>query len=297
MTREGDLSAAIGQAPAPTRLSSPSSATVDSTSYLYLYAILEAGTIAHHLLDEQQFSGLQAGEPLFALETEGLVAAVSRVSAAQFEEEALNQVVADISRLAPLAVRHEEAVRTLARVAPALIPMHFGTVYRNPEGIAALLQERASDLRGVLRHVHGAQEWGLKLFAEQERLASWVAEHSSALREADAAIASSGPGRAYLLRKRRERLVAPEIAAAVERCAQEILEQLEPWCRSVRRDAAIATQPEIGPLLFKASLLVPASQVDALRAVADDLARACRPRGLRLELTGPWAPYSFVDEA
>jgi hypothetical protein len=39
--------------------------------------------------------------------------------------------------------------------------------------------------------------------------------------------------------------------------------------------------------------LVAASEVDAFR---DDLvaARARRPR-LRVSLTGPWAPYSFVD--
>src|SRR3712207_7015484 len=41
--------------------------------------------------------GLQPGEPLFAVEAEGLVGAVSRVPAATFDEEPLNALLTDRS--------------------------------------------------------------------------------------------------------------------------------------------------------------------------------------------------------
>src|SRR5207253_10893821 len=155
---------------------------------LYLYAVLQADTPAHRLLGEGGIAGLEPGQPLFAIVADGLVAAVSRVPAATFEEQALNELVADMARLAPLAVGYEEAVGTLARVAPAVVPMHFGAVYRGPEGVEALLRARRGALRDLLQRLHGTQEWGLQLFAEPEDLERWVAQESAALREADAAI-------------------------------------------------------------------------------------------------------------
>jgi hypothetical protein len=263
---------------------------------LYLYAVLPADTDADHALEERQIPGLEPGEPLYALSEGGLVAAVSRVSAAAFDEPALNELIADVARLAPLAIRHEEAVSWLARLAPALIPMHFGTVYRSTEGVAGLLRERGPELRELLARLDGAQEWGLKVFAEPDELYRWVAQQSVTLREADAEIARSSPGRAYLLQKQRERLLAPELARAVEECAQEALAELGSYSRAVRRDDVVATPLETGSLLFKASFLVPVAQVAALRQASDDLALAYRARGLRLDLTGPWAPYSFVRD-
>jgi hypothetical protein len=280
MSREGDLSTEAGQAP----------------SLLYLYAVLPADTDADHALRERQIPGLEPYEPLFPLSEGGLVAAVSRVSAVAFDEPALNELVADVARLAPLAVRHEEAVSWLARLAPALIPMHFGTVYRGIDGVVGLLQERGLELHELLAHLDRAQEWGLKVFVEPDELHRWVAQQSVTLREADAAIARSSPGRAYLLQKQRERLLAPELARVVEECTREILAELESHSRAVRRDEVVATPLETGSLLLKASFLVPVAQVAALRQASDDLARSYHARGLRLELTGPWAPYSFVRE-
>src|SRR5439155_16909931 len=90
-----------------------SSSPARSSSLVYLYGIVEAGTPAHRLLKEQSIPGLDPGDPLFAVESAGLVAAVSLVSAEAFQEQPLHELVADLPRLASYAIRHEVAVGRL----------------------------------------------------------------------------------------------------------------------------------------------------------------------------------------
>jgi hypothetical protein len=49
-------------------------------------------------------------------------------------------------------------------------------------------------------------------------------------------------------------------------------------------------------LVLKVAFLVKTSHVADFRAVAAEQARDLAPRGLILDLTGPWAPYSFVGQ-
>src|SRR5438128_1804579 len=115
------------------------------TSFLYLYGIVPAESSSHHLLEARQVPGLEPTEPLFPVAVGELVAAVSAVPSDSFEEQALNELVGDLGRLAPLAVRHEEAIRMLLEAGPAIVPMSFGTVYRSQERLVATLQERADE--------------------------------------------------------------------------------------------------------------------------------------------------------
>jgi hypothetical protein len=49
--------------------------------------------------------------------------------------------------------------------------------------------------------------------------------------------------------------------------------------------------------LLDAALLVPTERGGAFKRTIRRLASALRARGYRLELTGPWPPYTFVADA
>jgi hypothetical protein len=272
---------------------------------IYLYAILEPGTPAHAALRAGRMAGLHPDAPLFPIEVAGLVAAVSRVPAEQFQEEPLNALLADLSRLAPLAVQHEAAIRALLPLAPALIPTAFGAVYQGTERIADLLRERGAELRSILDRVRDKQEWGLKVFGDPAALRHAAELNSPELRHLADETAAAGPGRAYLLGKRRERLLAQETSRFVADVVDRLVERFAAHSADTLLDNLSAAQAHLAEprgkaewleprLLAKAAFLVHASQVDAFQAQADDLRRTHAPLGLTLELSGPWAPYSFV---
>jgi hypothetical protein len=182
----------------------------------------------------------------------GLVAAVSPVPAATFDEAPLNEFVADLPRLTPYAVRHEEAMRALLPAASALVPMTFGAVYRDEASVRAMLAARTRELQGYLDRVRGCYEWGLKVYRDAARWQASAAVESAELLRLAAEAAQATPGRAYLLRKQRERQVAAEsdrLAAealdgitarlgAARRTQRRALPAVVTWSRLARRTAS-----------------------------------------------------------
>jgi len=134
------------------------------------------------------------------------------------------------------------------------------------------------------------------VYRDDARWLATVNESSDELCRLASEIAQASPGRAYLLRKRRERLRA----AAADRLAAEALAaifgRLESLSAAARRNAVGAAAPGPTRLMLSAALLVDATAADAFRAIAAELARAYEPQGVSVQLTGPWAPYSFVGQ-
>ncbi len=259
---------------------------------VYLYAVLPAGGPAQERLAAGAIHGLTDGAPLFAIEAAGLVAAVSLVPAERFDEAPLAELLADLPRLSPLAVRHENAVHALAEAAAAIVPVTFGAIYRDTGAVERLLREGADRFQATLARVRGRQEWGVKLFAAPEALARAAAE-SEGLRRLDAEIAAAGPGRAYLLGKSRERELAREAERLGVALAAEAVQRLAPLSVETRLDEA-APAGGAPRLLLKAAFLVENAGADRFLAEAAAVERECAARGLTLQCSGPWAPYSFV---
>jgi hypothetical protein len=264
-------------------------------SLVYLYCLVDSGSTAHQLLRERQVAGLIDGMPLFPIEAADLVGAASDVPATLFAEAPLNELVADLPRLTPFAIRHQSAIATLFAAAPAMIPVGFGSVYRDPAGIARMLQERVDDFRPLLARVRDRQEWGLRVTADAALLRSSAESASETLQKLAADAASAPRGRAYLLTKQRERLINAEADRLAGEALTALLQQLTDAADEVRQDA-LPTDQVAGnrQLVLKAAFLVQSANAAAFRAVAAEQARLLTPRGLMLDLTGPWAPYSFV---
>ncbi len=274
----------------------PREASTGSRYLLYLYCIVASGTEAHRLLERRGLPGMEPGEPLFPVEAGGLVAAVSRVPAASFQEESLNALLAELPRVAPLAVRHEQAISSLLPLAPVVVPVSLGAVYRSAESVAELLDRRGEELRGLLAALAGKQEWGVKVFRESWRLLEAAEASSQELQRLADEAAQSSPGRAYLLRKQRERLLAGEADRLARQWLDAMLQALQQASDSMRVDQLLDVPRGEPALVLKAAFLVRADAVDAFRSVVASLEGQYAPVGLQLELNGPWAPYSFVGD-
>jgi hypothetical protein len=248
-------------------------------------------------LETRRVPGLDPAEPLFPVVLGTLVAAVSAVPAEQFEEAALNELVADLSRLAPLAVRHEEAIRALLDAGPAIVPMSFGTVYRSQERLAAALQTREAALGALLERLAGRQEWGLKIFVEPVLLQGYAEMNSPSLQEAQREIAASSPGRAFLLKKQYEKLRAAEVDRYAAARVDQLLQLLAEGSEAVRPETIVVDPREPHPLIGKASFLVAVEQASTFQELGARVAADEAAQGFELQWSGPWAPYAFVRAA
>jgi hypothetical protein len=255
---------------------------------------MERGSGAKALLQSGRIAGIEPESALFAVEAGGLVAAVSRVSAEAFQEEGLNALLQDLPRVSPVALRHHQAIQALQEAAEALIPLSLGAVYRSPRRIANLLERDRAHFRLLLARVRSKREMGLAVTQEAGSLLAAAKARSERLRLSDDQEKQSGPGRAFLARKRRERAAAEETDRLTAQWLAAMLARVSKAGGEFLQEELPAAAAGEKSLILKGAFLVASEKVEAFRSLAAALGREYGPLGLHLEVNGPWPPYSFV---
>jgi gas vesicle protein GvpL/GvpF len=245
---------------------------------VYLYAV---GGAALRAVLPVGLSGV-GGAPVRVLVADRLAAVVSSVDPLQFGVEPLRRNLEDLSWLAATARSHHTVIDTLWRHEP-VAPLRLATVYLDDDNVRALLHTREAAFLAVLDRIRGRQEWGVKAFAVS-------------LPESDAGgdgdDAELGPGAAYLLRKREVRDRTSRLRRKVHDAAEDLHRVLAGSAQDSRRyalqDPRLSGRPP--DLVLNAAYLVEDVASAAFRDALDSVVSPY----IRVELTGPWAPYSFA---
>lgn len=224
-----------------------------------------------------------AGGPVRTVASEGLAAVVGPVPAADFEEEPLRARLEDLSWLEATARAHQEVVDAAAALG-AVLPLRLATVYRDEDGVRRMLREGRERLAATLERLQGRIEWGVKVYALPDEAAAAPAATGAAPRS----------GREYLLRRRRARQSQDEAWRQADEVARRLHQALAGCAEAARlhppQDGRLAPAP--GRNVLNGAYLVPREEAEAFAARVGDVTAP----GVRVELTGPWAPYSFAGE-
>ena len=228
------------------------------------------------------------GQPVRAVRAAGLAAALTTVRLAEFGEAALRRHLDDRSWLERAAQAHHLVIETLAAHGPA-VPMRLATVYTGDAGVAALLTARGADFSAALDRVDGRSEWAVKVYPVARRE---PAEAGAAARAAGRPTA--GAGAAYLSRRRQQLSAAEQSRQAAVASAEHIHATLARLAVAAQLRSPQAPQLSGRPdqMIMNGAYLVDGRRAEAFAAAAADLAAGSA--GVRVELTGPWPPYSFA---
>jgi hypothetical protein len=238
---------------------------------LYLYGVSPATASTAAKITSSGIDGIHAVERLSCGE---FVCWASAVDAASFGK-ALENNMDNLDWLALHGVRHQEVVGEIARQ-ESIIPARFGTMFSGKEALRRDVEGRREMLKRVLAKIADADEWGVKVYAERK--------------PAPAAVAASS-GRDYLQQK------AARLKTRPERDDAE-LKEFGQALGAVAADSAptgriSGAQPD---LAWQATFLVPRKKrKDWDRVLAQFVERWSGAR--RIEVNGPWPPYSFVSDA
>ena len=261
----------------------------------YIYCIGELDALAP-LLDERQAEAIEPETALELIASDDLAAAASVVPLKDYDEEAFAARLTDAAWVAARAMRHEKVLEHFAS-RTTIVPLRFGTIYLKREGVTRMLSEQSESLRALLVRLSGKEEWGLNIFCDRAKLLEVIATLSPALREMSARADASTAGQAYLLRKKIEAMRADEARAEIRRVVAEIESRLkEESAGKVRLHLRQAETAEHKDLAAKLAFLIERARFKEFRAAAEELAASHAPSGFRLELTGAWPPYNFVEE-
>lgn len=235
-----------------------------------------------------------SGSPVRPVEGSGLSALVSDVPAGEYGEAGLKAQLEDIERLEVLARTHH-AVVAAAYEHTTVLPMRLATVYLDDGRVAEMLAERAGEFDALLSRLEGHVEWGVKVYADPREVAAGAAAAQASGGSAATASTSGGsPGRAYLQQRRQQRSTHRD----TYRAAGAVAERVTALADGIAT-AKVAHRPQQGELasgpgenIANDAYLVPAGRSEDFKAAIGGLAEDVP--GVRVELTGPWAPYSFA---
>lgn len=247
---------------------------------LWLYAVAAEG--AEFPTGAGAGIGVGGGQ-VRAVRAAGLTAVVEDVGEDEFGAAALRRNLEDLEWLDRTARAHHAVIEAMAGHG-AVVPMRLATVYSGDDSVASMLRQRADDLSEALSRISGRSEWGVKAYAS-------LPADTGPDDQADAS------GTAYLQRRRAQlasRTDARQAAAAEADAVHTELSQLSVAARLYPpQPPRLAGQAAL--MVLNAAYLVADAQAGEFAVAVNDL--TSRHRSVRLGLTGPWPPYSFVGDA
>ncbi|MGW6734804.1 GvpL/GvpF family gas vesicle protein [Streptomyces sp. NPDC055013] len=259
----------------------------------YTYAVVRSPGAAAGAT-QAPLAGLRgvAGAPVTLVRSGALAAAVSAVPGEEFSESALKSRLEDLDWLESTARAHHLVIETLAaRV--TVLPLRLATVYLDESRVEQMLSERQEAFAELLDRFDAHVEWGVKVYAE----VSPASESAAPAAAPGSSTADAAPGRAYLRTRRQHRQAHEDTRRAAEEAVRRTEERARGLAveRSRHRPQQGTLADARGENLANDAYLVPrhlaAEFRERMLRAADDLP------GVRVEVTGPWAPYSFATPA
>jgi hypothetical protein len=158
-----------------------------------------------------------------------------------------------------------------------VLPMRFGSVLSGEAAVRAELAERQADWLRALERVAGCAEIGVRALVSPNSAPDIPEEKARS-------------GMDYLRARKRRYAAEDSLGEQNGLLAQRLLERVGGLCREHHVETR---KTPGGGTLFSYSFLVPRGEVASFRAaLAEPLSGAS---SFSLSVSGPWAPYTFVE--
>ncbi|NMO88592.1 GvpL/GvpF family gas vesicle protein [Actinomycetospora sp. TBRC 11914] len=224
-------------------------------------------------------AGVGEGDPRLVV-AGGLQAVVGDVPREEFEALSLDDRLEDLGWLAATARAHHHVVDTIGS-RRTIAPLSLATVYFDDDRVRTLLTDGAAAFTAVLDRLEGRAEWGVK-----------VSMRSGGGRE-QPGTERPKTGAEYLRSRRQALREGDQAVARAEADAEEIDEAVRALAVASRRhrpqEQSLTGRSE--RMVLNGAYLVDAGAAGQLTSLVGSWSE--HPR-VRVELTGPWVPYSFA---
>ena len=266
----------------------PRAASGKSSSLVYVYCIVQSADAP----PLQRLDGLPDAGPARASslgESRWLV--LADVPRSRFDEGALAAGLQDLDWVGTCAVAHDALIMEVMKSGPVL-PMRLFTMFESEERACAQARAAADQIARTLCRVANHAEYGVRIGATP------AARRARASSTGSGQASASGQhrparGRSFLEQKRDQiaaRRRPPTLPPAERR---RVFERLSALADDARERAI----PDSGSSVWlDGAFLVSLDSAPAFRREVQQLTDELQREGHDVVLTGPWPPYSFLDE-
>ncbi len=263
--------------------------------YLYCITIGGAGDALSGIT-----SGQAAGLQLIFSEGKKFCAVVRVFPYSEFNEEVIEERLADAGWLEEKARQHQEVIEDVMKTVDfPVIPMKFGTVFNSPEKIVQMFLEQGESMEKTLEYLNGRQEWGIKLYCDQEKLVQEIKQFNPAIRDMlEKATGGSQSGTAFIMRKKLEERIQIECESEMEKSSSLCYRRLEEISCAARLNKLLSRDVtgEKADMIVNAAFLVDIDRVEDFLAATREI-QGNISSSFTLSASGPWPPYNFAGGA
>lgn len=224
------------------------------------------------------FGNIGIGEnAVYTIGYKQIAAVVSSIPFKQMESN-LNDIMA-----------HQRVVE-VAREARTVLPVRFGVILKNEEGIKKLLAGSYKDYSSKLAALRGKDEIGIKVLLNKTSLKKIeaLAEQSEEVQKIKQEMSTSKPGTSYFMKLRLQDAMKNETLMKIDKMVGEINGALAEGADDRR-----LLKNDVGEIVLNVAYLVDRSKMRAFDAKVKELRERFEQEGMTIHRSGPWAPYSF----
>ncbi len=259
----------------------------DQKGLIYIYCITSEKPIILSSWNE---------EGIFYFEVDKLFVTMKYVSENEYSETNIKNNIANEAWLDVNVRKHLKVICDVMQT-NTVIPFNFGTIYKSEESLRSFVATYCADFNDVLLHLDNKQEWSAKAFCDKEKIIENISLLSQNVFDIDLQIKSSSPGKAYILNKKKQDIIAKEINSIYNNISKRVFTCLNELSEEYRLHAILPGElsENNNDMIINATFLIKKEQIDNFIKLADNLIVEHENIGLFLEIKGPWPPYSFIN--
>ena len=217
---------------------------------------------------------------------EGLFIAVADLPLDKYNASAISSGLANLDWVSRVAVAHEAVVESFV-ASKAVLPMKLFTIFKSDQRAFEHVRAQRVRIADLVERVANQQEWGIRVVLDRTLAAAAAPKRTAAAR---------GTGASYLAQKKAQRDVSKELASRARDTVASLFDRLAARSSDAKRRSATELPAQGGPLLLDAAFLVPRARATTFKTLAARESKALARQGYGLTLSGPWPPYTFVQD-
>jgi hypothetical protein len=256
---------------------------------IYLYCLARLSRLPTlPLLDP----GVDGQNSLEVAAYQDLAAVWSPVPVEDFSGPEAEERMRDLTWIGPRVIRHQEVVAGVMRHS-AVLPVRFGTIFASLANLEKILQRHCDTIAGFLERLTDQEEWAVKGMLDRPGAKDKLFSLNLA-REAES-LETLSAGKRYFEEQRLRAAGDQELQRWLQKVCREVWTNLRDYASQVqeRRLLSRKTTGSDQDMAWNWALLIPRQAVGGFQARIQDINAQYADHGLRVEVTGPWPPYSF----
>jgi len=217
------------------------------------------------------------------------------VSEDEFSEENIKTNLSDIQWLENNAREHFRIISSIMQKYD-VIPFRFGTIYNSLDSLTKFITDYSNSLIDNFDFIRGREEWAVKIYCDRQALSKQIDELSEEAAVMEKQIMASSPGKAFLLRRKKNDLVESEMDRLCNTYGQEYYDKLNDLSVSIHLNNLLPKEftGRDDTMILNTTFLVSKDKVADFIHTADVLREKDESTGFYIEATGPWPPFSFI---